>query len=151
MDHYKHRKNCECCPVSFLIFRSQRLSWIQVLNCQNWIIKSQRPQLSGIIRVTHTTVQWWDSALEIFVLIFVYYFFRFFWNICFTVVFDTRGSLIALAVPEIHCTRGFCDGRGRGRRNWVVVGLSKFSKIVTSCKKIKNCWNFQTFLKLSEL
>ena len=31
----KHRKNCECCPVSLLIVRQQRLSWIQVLNCQN--------------------------------------------------------------------------------------------------------------------
>ena len=31
----KHRKNCECCPVSLLIVKSQRLSWIQVLNCQN--------------------------------------------------------------------------------------------------------------------
>ena len=31
----KHRKNCECCPVSQLIVRKQRLSWIQVLNCQN--------------------------------------------------------------------------------------------------------------------
>ena len=31
----KHRKNCECCPVSQLIVRSQRLSWFQVLNCQN--------------------------------------------------------------------------------------------------------------------
>ena len=31
----KHRKNCECCPVSQLIVRSQRLSRIQVLNCQN--------------------------------------------------------------------------------------------------------------------
>ena len=31
----KHRKNCECCPVSLLIVRNQRLSWIQVLNCQN--------------------------------------------------------------------------------------------------------------------
>ena len=30
-----HRKNCECCPVSLLIVRQQRLSWIQVLNCQN--------------------------------------------------------------------------------------------------------------------
>ena len=27
----KHRKNCECCPVSQLIVRSRRLSWIQ--NC----------------------------------------------------------------------------------------------------------------------
>ena len=35
MIHIKHRKNCECCPVSQLIVRSQRLSWIQVLNCQN--------------------------------------------------------------------------------------------------------------------
>ena len=32
---YKHRKNCECCPVSLLIVRKQRLSEIQVLNCQN--------------------------------------------------------------------------------------------------------------------
>ena len=32
----KHRKNCECCPVSLLIVRSQRLSCIQVLNCQNF-------------------------------------------------------------------------------------------------------------------
>ena len=31
----KHRKNCECCPVSLLIVRQQRLSWFQVLNCQN--------------------------------------------------------------------------------------------------------------------
>ena len=31
----KHRKNCECCPVSQLIVRSQTLSWIQVLNYQN--------------------------------------------------------------------------------------------------------------------
>ena len=31
----KHRKNCKCCPVSLLIARSQRLSCIQVLNCQN--------------------------------------------------------------------------------------------------------------------
>ena len=31
---YKHRKNCECCPLSQLIVRLQRLSWIQVLNCQ---------------------------------------------------------------------------------------------------------------------
>ena len=31
----KHRKNCECCPVSLLIVRKQRLSRIQVLNCQN--------------------------------------------------------------------------------------------------------------------
>ena len=31
----KHCKNCECCPVSQLIVRSQRLSWIQVLNCQH--------------------------------------------------------------------------------------------------------------------
>ena len=31
----KHRKNCECCPVSQLIVRYQRLSWIQVFNFQN--------------------------------------------------------------------------------------------------------------------
>ena len=31
----KHRKNCECCPVSLLIVRQQRMSWIQVLNCKN--------------------------------------------------------------------------------------------------------------------
>ena len=30
-----HRKNCECCPVSLLIVRSQRLSWIQILNCHH--------------------------------------------------------------------------------------------------------------------
>ena len=29
----KHRKNCECYPVSLLIVRSQWLSWSQVLNC----------------------------------------------------------------------------------------------------------------------
>ena len=29
----KHRKNCECCPVSLLIVRSQWLSWSQVLDC----------------------------------------------------------------------------------------------------------------------
>ena len=34
----KHCKNCECCPVSLLIVRSQWLSWIQVLNC----LKCQR-------------------------------------------------------------------------------------------------------------
>ena len=31
----KHCKNCECCPVSLLIVKQQRLSWIQGLNCQN--------------------------------------------------------------------------------------------------------------------
>ena len=31
----KHRKNWECCPVSLLIVRSSRLSWIQILNFQN--------------------------------------------------------------------------------------------------------------------
>ena len=30
----KHRKNCKCCLVSLLIVKSQRLSSIQVLNCQ---------------------------------------------------------------------------------------------------------------------
>ena len=31
----KHRKNCECCPVSLLIVRSQWLmSWSQVLHCR---------------------------------------------------------------------------------------------------------------------
>ena len=33
--YFKHRKNCECCPVSLFIARKQRLSWIQVLNFQN--------------------------------------------------------------------------------------------------------------------
>ena len=32
----KHCKNSECCPVSQLIVRSQRLSWIQDLNCQSF-------------------------------------------------------------------------------------------------------------------
>ena len=31
----KHRKNCECSPVSLLIVMYQRFSWIQILNCQN--------------------------------------------------------------------------------------------------------------------
>ena len=31
----KHRKNCKCCQMSLLIVKKQRLSWIQVLNCQN--------------------------------------------------------------------------------------------------------------------
>ena len=31
----KNRKNWECCPVSLLIIRSQRLSWIQVINYKN--------------------------------------------------------------------------------------------------------------------
>ena len=30
----KHRKNCEYCPVPQLNIRWQRLSWIQILNCQ---------------------------------------------------------------------------------------------------------------------
>ena len=29
----KHCKNCKSCPVSLLIVRSQRVSWIQVINC----------------------------------------------------------------------------------------------------------------------
>ena len=33
---YKLCKNCKCCPVSLLIVRSQRLSRIQVPNCQNY-------------------------------------------------------------------------------------------------------------------
>ena len=32
---FKHRKNCECCPVSLLIVGQQRMSWIQVLNCKD--------------------------------------------------------------------------------------------------------------------
>ena len=35
----KHRKNCEWCPLSLLIVRLQRLSWIPVLNwkiCNQW-------------------------------------------------------------------------------------------------------------------
>ena len=31
----KHRKNCECCPVSHLIVRWRRLSWNQFCNCKN--------------------------------------------------------------------------------------------------------------------
>ena len=31
----KYRKNCECCPVSQLSVRYQRLSCIQAPNCQN--------------------------------------------------------------------------------------------------------------------
>ena len=31
----KHRKNCECCPVSLLIVRKQRMSLIHALDCQN--------------------------------------------------------------------------------------------------------------------
>ena len=52
----KHRKNCECCPVSFLIVRWQKLSWIQVLTCQNCdrCVKSHKSlglsKLSEIVR-----------------------------------------------------------------------------------------------------
>ena len=53
----KHRKNCECCPVSQLIVRSQRLSWIQVLNCQNCsqclkCHKSLGLLLGGVLKMT---------------------------------------------------------------------------------------------------
>ena len=39
----KHRKNCECCPVSQLIVRYWMIVWIQVLNCQkcNQCLKCQ--------------------------------------------------------------------------------------------------------------
>ena len=39
--------------------------------------------------------------------------------------------MIALAVPEIHCTRGFCDGRTDGRggigysSSWIVEDTTK--------------------------
>ena len=51
----KHRKNCECCPVSQFIVRSQRLSWIQVLDFVGHFMSSQhseqmsqRSQVSGV-------------------------------------------------------------------------------------------------------
>ena len=32
---YKYRTSCNCCPVSQLIVRWQRLSWIHCIKCQN--------------------------------------------------------------------------------------------------------------------
>ena len=49
----KHRKNCECCPVSLLIVRSQRLSWIQFLKCQrcNQCLKSLKSLFEGALQM----------------------------------------------------------------------------------------------------
>ena len=56
----KHRKNCECCPVSQLIVRKQRLSWIQVLNCQNCsqCLKCQKSLgllLGGVLKMSYSS------------------------------------------------------------------------------------------------
>ena len=52
-----------------------------------------------------------------FCFIWIFYFFSsefFLTHRIFSGCFDTSWSMIALSVPEIHCTRGFCDGRGGG-------------------------------------
>ena len=64
----KHRKNCECCPVSQLIVRSQRLSWIQVLNCQNCSQclkghKSLRSLLQGVLLGMKVGMYFWSGHL----------------------------------------------------------------------------------------
>ena len=38
--------------------------------------------------------------------------------------FDTRGSIIALAVPEIHCTCSFCDEEEEEELGILVVGYN---------------------------
>ena len=54
---FKHRKNCECCPVSLLIVRSQRLSWIfQILNCQNYGFRFSIVRI--VISVSMVTSLW---------------------------------------------------------------------------------------------
>ena len=47
----KHCKNCEFCPVSLSIVRLQRLSWIQVLHCQNCnqCLKFTASFISGVL------------------------------------------------------------------------------------------------------
>ena len=42
----------------------------------------------------------------------------------FTGRFDTSGSMIALAVPEIHFTCGFCDEEEEEELGILVVGLN---------------------------
>ena len=45
----KHLKNCECCPLSLLIVRWQRLSWIQVLNFRTVISVSNVTSLQDCL------------------------------------------------------------------------------------------------------
>ena len=63
----KHRKNCECCPVSLLIFRSQRLSWIQVLKCH----KSLGLSLSKIVLNCKILVKWSTNIKIVKIVIIV--------------------------------------------------------------------------------
>ena len=71
MKQKKHRKNCECCPVSQLIVRSQRLSWIQVLNCQNCskclkCNKSLGLLLGGVLKMSLSLSLYLYLSLSIF-------------------------------------------------------------------------------------
>ena len=34
--NWRHRKNCECRPLSPPVVGQQRLSWILILNCKNY-------------------------------------------------------------------------------------------------------------------
>ena len=47
----KHCKNCECCPVSLLIVRRQRLLWIQGLNFQNYNQCPKCHKSLGIVKI----------------------------------------------------------------------------------------------------
>ena len=54
----KHRKNCECCPLSHLIVREQRLSWIWVLNCKNCNQCLNCHKSAGLSRVARWVGRW---------------------------------------------------------------------------------------------
>ena len=51
-DLIKHRKNCECCPVSLFIVRSLWLSWLEVLNC----LKSLHVHKSSLVLIVKIVI-----------------------------------------------------------------------------------------------
>ena len=61
----KHRKKCECCPVSLLIVREQRLSRIQVLNCQ---------KCNQCLKCHKSLGSLFEGALNVFVFVVVFVF-----------------------------------------------------------------------------
>ena len=58
----KHRKNCECCPVSLLIVRSQWLSWLSGSQLSEMVTISHSSQAG------HVSSSLWSNVSEVTIL-----------------------------------------------------------------------------------